>query len=66
MPCRPFCPVQQMGYTNQPSACPPWAWDYRASQFSRYLLERAGISDQDTNARPGDTLRVFLASFKKR
>jgi hypothetical protein len=44
-----------------------------ASQFSRYLLKRAGISDKDTNARPGvvklieyTTFRAFLASFKKR
>jgi hypothetical protein len=45
----------------------------RASQFSRYLLERAGISDKDKNARPDvaqlikySTSRAFLASFKKR
>jgi hypothetical protein len=44
-----------------------------ASQFSRYLLKRAGISDKDTNARPGidklvkySTFRAFLAPFKER
>ena len=48
-------------------------WGFRALQFSRYLLERGGISDKDKNARPGvvklikdSRFRAFLALFKKR
>jgi hypothetical protein len=46
---------------------------FRASQFSRYLLERTGIPDRDKNARLNPVklikysrFRAFLAPFKKR
>ena len=45
----------------------------RASQFSRYLLEKTGIPDRDKNARLNPVkfikysrFRAFLAPFKKR
>jgi hypothetical protein len=37
----------------------------RASQFSRYLLKKAGISDRDKNARlSSDFVAIWKWSFK--